>query len=45
MTKTKVIGGKDQVEAAIDTIIAGATPNIKLIVQIEKGTWIILHTV
>lgn len=43
MAKTVVQGGKAQLEAAIDTIIAGATPTIQWIVEAEKGYWIIIH--
>lgn len=41
--KTVVKGGHKEMEAAIDTILAGATPNIQWIVETQKGFWIIIH--
>ena len=43
MAMTKVTGGKDLLEAALTSIIAGGTPNIQVVVQAEKGTWLIIH--
>jgi hypothetical protein len=43
MAKTVVQGGKAEVEAAIDTIIAGGTPNIQWVFMPEKGYYIIIH--
>lgn len=44
MAKTVVKGGHEDLNAALDTIIAGGTPNIQFIIQSQKGHWIIIHT-
>jgi hypothetical protein len=41
--KTVVEGGRLQLEAALDTILAGGTPNIQFIIESQKGYWIIIH--
>jgi len=43
MAKTVVKGGHDDLNAALATIIAGATPNIQVVVKTQAGFWIIIH--
>ena len=43
MAKTVVQGGHASLNAALATIIAGGTPNIQVVVQSQKGFWIIIH--
>ena len=45
MVRTIAIGGHESLLAVIDTVLAGATPNIVQVIESQKGYWIILHTV
>lgn len=44
MTKTIVRGGRQNLENAIDDILAGGTPVINHVIRAEAGYWIILHS-
>lgn len=43
MVKTLVTGGHKELNAALTTILGGATPNIVFIIEATKGYWIIIH--
>ena len=43
MAKTVVKGGHEDLNKALETIIAGGTPTIQWIQKTQAGFWIIIH--